>query len=458
MGKALGVLLLGASLSAATYGWMSLEETFDQAPGAPVVAINSDTVAQPQPRIISSGRSFATATPTAAVARDDGKAPAGAAATVEAPPGVTVVADSRPKAEALASPIPVVVPRPQAANDEARRALARDIQKELKRVGCYDGDVDGQWNSVTRKAMGAFNERVNASLPVEAPDFILLTLVQGHTARACGRLCPAGQALSGDNRCLPRALLSAKAAAPKQPVAKQVATVQGPVDAASVAPEGKRPKAAPPPLPGRMAIGAPAETDLVNEKARKEAEARRKAEQAAIEARRARLEAERKARLEAEQKSTVATDAAKAAELASLEERRARLEAERKARIASGPGPAGGMAPAVMSSLGGPPPAPAPKAAAAKTQSDDDAAADAKADASVAAAAAAARIAAARTQAAAKAARLQRERDVARRRYAGPVFMPPMYATRPPVPRPAVTVYPRRSTGSVFSSIARNAP
>ncbi len=450
MGKALGVLLLGASLSAAVYGWMSLEEAMDQAAPAQVVADTGAAPPAPLPRVISSSRSLAAAqTAPAPMAVSGGSGgPAqesvsshGAHGAGAVPPGAAVQEDS----QAIPTPAPVMVPRPRAANEEARRVLARDIQTELKRVGCYDGDVDGQWNTATRKAMGAFNERVNATLPTEAPDFILLTLVQGHTARACGRTCPTGQALAGDGRCLPRALLT-KAPTAKVPVAR-LAPKQGGEHAEAVV-EQKRPKSAPP-LPGRMAVGAPADAVLVSEKAQKDAEARRRAEHAAIEARRVRLEAERKARLDADRKATVAGDAVKSAELASLEERRARLEAERKARIASGIGPAGGAAPAVLSALGGPPPpAVAPSVAATKDQADD-AAADAQA-------AAARRIAAARE----RAARLKRERVAAARRQVGPVYSPPMYVMRPqPQPqRRAVTVYPRRSTGAVFSAISRSAP
>jgi hypothetical protein len=64
-------------------------------------------------------------------------------------------------------------------------ALARQLQSELKRVGCYDGELSGVWTPRTRVAMKAFTDRVNATLPVDKPDHILLALVQGHQAVAC---------------------------------------------------------------------------------------------------------------------------------------------------------------------------------------------------------------------------------------------------------------------------------
>jgi hypothetical protein len=89
-----------------------------------------------------------------------------------------------------------------------RVALTREVQRELRRVGCYDGEINGGWTPETRKAMQAFMSRVNAKMPVGQPDFILLALVQGHPDTACGIPCPAGQTFANDGRCLPSAVLA----------------------------------------------------------------------------------------------------------------------------------------------------------------------------------------------------------------------------------------------------------
>jgi hypothetical protein len=88
-----------------------------------------------------------------------------------------------------------------------RPALARELQRELRRVGCYDGEINGVWTTSTRMAMKAFNDRVNAQLPIEAPDPVLLTLLQARKEPACGVPCPPGEAAAGDGRCLPTALI-----------------------------------------------------------------------------------------------------------------------------------------------------------------------------------------------------------------------------------------------------------
>ena len=83
--------------------------------------------------------------------------------------------------------------------------LVRDLQRELKRAGCYFQDIDGEWTPATRKAMQDFSDRVNAILPVEKPDPAHLALVQSQPKILCGDSCPAGESLT-DNRCLPSAL------------------------------------------------------------------------------------------------------------------------------------------------------------------------------------------------------------------------------------------------------------
>ena len=71
-----------------------------------------------------------------------------------------------------------------------RAGLASALQRELQRVGCYDREINGVWTTSSRMAMQTFLSRVNAALPFDEPDLILLSLVQAHNGRACGRLCP----------------------------------------------------------------------------------------------------------------------------------------------------------------------------------------------------------------------------------------------------------------------------
>jgi hypothetical protein len=84
---------------------------------------------------------------------------------------------------------------------------ARQLQRELRRVGCYEGAINGEWTLATRAAAQAFIDRVNARLPLSRPDPILLTLVQGYKDKVCGVPCPGGQVLRQDH-CIPTAVLA----------------------------------------------------------------------------------------------------------------------------------------------------------------------------------------------------------------------------------------------------------
>jgi peptidoglycan hydrolase-like protein with peptidoglycan-binding domain len=120
-------------------------------------------------------------------------------ASFEAPAEVVFVA---PRSRELPSP------SQHLAIPKDRDTLARDLQKELRRVGCYDGEITGVWSSDTRRAMKAFIERMNARLPLEEPDPVLYTMVQGEREVVCGRPCSAGESLSADGRCAPAAILA----------------------------------------------------------------------------------------------------------------------------------------------------------------------------------------------------------------------------------------------------------
>src|SRR6478609_5528960 len=96
----------------------------------------------------------------------------------------------------------------QALAPRGHGTIGHQLQEELKRAGCYAGEVNGAWTTSTRRAMQAFMERVNAVLPIDQPDGILLALVQGHQGKVCGAPCPAGQGLSRDTQCVPNAILA----------------------------------------------------------------------------------------------------------------------------------------------------------------------------------------------------------------------------------------------------------
>ena len=136
----------------------------------------------------------------------------GAPATRQPAAGATTLAGEpapRPEAARLA---PRLALRPAQASTLADKpALALHLQRELHRVGCYEGEPNGAWAASSRRAAKAFLDRVNATLPSDDPDDILLALVRTTPGRVCGSPCPAGEALA-EGRCLPEAIL-----APRKP-------------------------------------------------------------------------------------------------------------------------------------------------------------------------------------------------------------------------------------------------
>ena len=140
--------------------------------------------------------------------------------------------------------------------------LTREIQRHLKRVGCYRGDVTGVWSPSVRQAMLAFTERANATLPVDRPDPVLLAMVQSHAPDVCSATCPQGQDRAASGRCVPSAIVAAAKGAGKSAKASTDATKKGPGAGpmvGSAPPEP--PTAAPPPSArtpdGRMALAGP---------------------------------------------------------------------------------------------------------------------------------------------------------------------------------------------------------
>jgi hypothetical protein len=154
------------------------------------------------------------------------------------------------------------------ADSYARYNLIRDIQRELRRVGCYGGEIDGSWGAGSKWALGAFIERVNASLPTDEPDYILLSLLRAHPAGTCGRGCPKGQSAVAGNRCVPNAILAASSrkslaeetAQSKPPAGEVTASSETAASPAQVLParDGLALASRQEALPGRMSVGGPA--------------------------------------------------------------------------------------------------------------------------------------------------------------------------------------------------------
>ena len=75
---------------------------------------------------------------------------------------------------------------------------ARKMQAELRRLGCYPGAVNGDWNSDTRRALEQFNKHAGMRLDVKVASLDALDVVRGKTTRICPLECDRGYKAQGE--------------------------------------------------------------------------------------------------------------------------------------------------------------------------------------------------------------------------------------------------------------------
>jgi hypothetical protein len=63
--------------------------------------------------------------------------------------------------------------------------IARELQGELTRVGCYSSNIDGDWNAASRRALRNFNKHAGTKLEVEAANLNALAVIRSRMSRIC---------------------------------------------------------------------------------------------------------------------------------------------------------------------------------------------------------------------------------------------------------------------------------
>jgi hypothetical protein len=81
------------------------------------------------------------------------------------------------------------------------RAITRNLQTELRRVGCDPGAVDGIWSPQSRDAVSLFNRHAGMDLDIEAATVSALDAVKSQRGRICPLVCGAGRQEQG-GRCV----------------------------------------------------------------------------------------------------------------------------------------------------------------------------------------------------------------------------------------------------------------
>ena len=85
-----------------------------------------------------------------------------------------------------------------------REALTRSLQTALNRVGCYRGEIDGQWGTQGRTALAQFAKLTKHELAVDEPSLTALEVVVARTERVCPLECD-GDKIERNGKCVPKA-------------------------------------------------------------------------------------------------------------------------------------------------------------------------------------------------------------------------------------------------------------
>jgi len=105
-------------------------------------------------------------------------------------PATEEAANGKPdKVELAALPPPEVSPTPDQQSTAAQKALkkelVRSVQRELNRLGCKAGAVDGQWGPKGQAALARFNKYAKLSLHAAQPTLEAVGALKSKTAKVC---------------------------------------------------------------------------------------------------------------------------------------------------------------------------------------------------------------------------------------------------------------------------------
>lgn len=81
-------------------------------------------------------------------------------------------------------------------SDGPAQDIPRLLQSELKRVGCKTGEIDGEWNASSRRALSSFNDKAGTKFDVKVASIDALDAVKAKPGRVCE--CDRGSRANGD--------------------------------------------------------------------------------------------------------------------------------------------------------------------------------------------------------------------------------------------------------------------
>ena len=68
----------------------------------------------------------------------------------------------------------------------------------MRRLGCYTGSVDGNWNDTTQHSLVLFNKNAGTTLDTKVASLDTLDVLRHRTERVCPLICESGYKADGD--------------------------------------------------------------------------------------------------------------------------------------------------------------------------------------------------------------------------------------------------------------------
>ena len=73
------------------------------------------------------------------------------------------------------------------------------MQSELRRVGCYSGNADGDWDAASQRSLSQFNRNAGMKLDVKTANADTLDAIKQKQSRVCPLVCEHGFKADGDH-------------------------------------------------------------------------------------------------------------------------------------------------------------------------------------------------------------------------------------------------------------------
>jgi hypothetical protein len=77
--------------------------------------------------------------------------------------------------------------------------ITKSVQSELRRVGCYSGNADGDWDSSSQRSLSQFNRSAGTRLDVKTVNADTLDAIKQKPSRVCPLVCEHGFKADGDH-------------------------------------------------------------------------------------------------------------------------------------------------------------------------------------------------------------------------------------------------------------------